>query len=128
MFKTPKPVRYPADPNRAVWDYTQGTELRDPSMKELGDSIHSRGFKAGIYSSPGPSVTNDEVYVGSYQHEAEDARRFAAWGYDFLKYDWCSYEDVAGRRSATFGGNGTSVDSRAASPPPCRRTAWSWSV
>lgn len=35
--KTPKPVRYPADPNRAVWDYTQGTELRDPSMKELGD-------------------------------------------------------------------------------------------
>lgn len=37
MFKTPKAVRYPADPNRAVWDYTQGTELRDPSMKELGD-------------------------------------------------------------------------------------------
>ena len=65
-------------------------------MKALADYIHSRGFKAGIYSSPGPSVTNDEVYVGSYQHEAEDARRFAAWGYDFLKYDWCSYEDVAG--------------------------------
>ena len=37
MFKTPKPVTYPQDPNQAVWDYTQGTELRDPSMKELGD-------------------------------------------------------------------------------------------
>jgi hypothetical protein len=37
MFKTPKPVQYPADPNRAVWNYTQGTELRDPSLKELGD-------------------------------------------------------------------------------------------
>jgi len=37
MFKTPKQVSYPADPNRAVWDYTQGTELRDPSMKELAD-------------------------------------------------------------------------------------------
>ncbi|MEI6656821.1 MAG: glycosyl hydrolase family 39 [Verrucomicrobiota bacterium] len=37
MFKTPQPVSYPADPNHAVWDYTQGTELRDPSMKELGD-------------------------------------------------------------------------------------------
>jgi len=69
---------------------------RFPDMKALADYIHGRGFKAGIYSSPGPSVTNDEVYVGSYGHEAEDARRFAAWGYDFLKYDWCSYEDVAG--------------------------------
>jgi hypothetical protein len=37
MFKTPRPVSYPADPNRVVWDYEQGTELRDPSMKELGD-------------------------------------------------------------------------------------------
>src|SRR5208283_3285040 len=35
MFKTDKPVAYPADPDRPVWDYTQGKELRDPSMKEL---------------------------------------------------------------------------------------------
>ncbi|HEY7306794.1 MAG TPA: glycosyl hydrolase family 39, partial [Bryobacteraceae bacterium] len=37
MFVTPKPVEYPADPDQADWDYTQGTELRDRSMKELGD-------------------------------------------------------------------------------------------
>lgn len=37
MFKTDKPVSYPADPNQVYWDYTQGTELRDPSGKELGD-------------------------------------------------------------------------------------------
>jgi len=37
MFKTDKPVTYPADPNQVFWDYTQGTELRDPSGKELGD-------------------------------------------------------------------------------------------
>ena len=37
LFKTDKPVTYPADPNQVVWDYTQGTELRDPSGKELGD-------------------------------------------------------------------------------------------
>jgi hypothetical protein len=37
MFKTDKPVPYPADPNQVTWDYEQGTELRDPSMKELGD-------------------------------------------------------------------------------------------
>ncbi|MGH9396053.1 MAG: glycosyl hydrolase family 39, partial [Terriglobia bacterium] len=37
MFKTPKPVPYPADPDQATWDYEQGTELRDPSMKEVAD-------------------------------------------------------------------------------------------
>ncbi len=37
MFKTEQPVAYPADPNEVTWNYTQGTELRDPSMKELGD-------------------------------------------------------------------------------------------
>jgi hypothetical protein len=37
MFVTPKPVSYPDDPNTAFWKYTQGTELRDPSLKELGD-------------------------------------------------------------------------------------------
>lgn len=37
MFKTDKPVTYPEDPNQVFWNYTQGTELRDPSGKELGD-------------------------------------------------------------------------------------------
>jgi hypothetical protein len=37
LYKTNKPVTYPADPNQVKWDYTQGTELRDPTGKELGD-------------------------------------------------------------------------------------------
>jgi hypothetical protein len=37
LFKTPQPITYPADPNEPYWSYTQGTELRDPSLKELGD-------------------------------------------------------------------------------------------
>jgi len=37
LFKTDKPVSYPADPNQVYWDYTQGTELKDPSGKDLGD-------------------------------------------------------------------------------------------
>jgi hypothetical protein len=37
MFKTAEPVKYPANPDEVVWNYTQGTELRDPSGKELGD-------------------------------------------------------------------------------------------
>lgn len=37
MFKTDQPVKYPEDPNQVFWKYTQGTELRDPTGKELGD-------------------------------------------------------------------------------------------
>jgi alpha-galactosidase len=41
----------------------------------------------GIYSSPGPNTCAG--YEGSYGHEEQDARTFAAWGIDYLKYDWC---------------------------------------
>jgi len=37
MYKTPKPVPYPADPNQVTWAYEQGTDLRDPSLKEVAD-------------------------------------------------------------------------------------------
>ena len=37
MYKTDKPVAYPTDPNQVTWTYEQGTELRDPSMKEVAD-------------------------------------------------------------------------------------------
>lgn len=37
MWVTPQPVAYPSDPDQAIWNYTQGTQLRDPSGKELGD-------------------------------------------------------------------------------------------
>ncbi|MBP8258872.1 MAG: NPCBM/NEW2 domain-containing protein [Verrucomicrobia bacterium] len=60
-----------------------------PDMRALTDYIHSHGLKAGIYTSPGP--TTCAGFTGSYQHEAQDARTFAEWGFDFLKYDWCSY-------------------------------------
>jgi alpha-galactosidase len=60
-----------------------------PDMKALADYIHAKGLKAGIYTSPGP--TTCEKREGAWQHEAIDARTFAAWGYDLLKYDWCGY-------------------------------------
>ncbi|HQF13753.1 MAG TPA: NPCBM/NEW2 domain-containing protein [Thermogutta sp.] len=63
-----------------------------PNMKALTDYIHSKGLKAGIYISPGPLTCAG--YVGSYQHEEIDAKKFAEWGFDFLKYDWCSYGRV----------------------------------
>jgi alpha-galactosidase len=61
---------------------------RFPDMKGLADYVHSKGLKIGIYSSPGPQVCGG--YQGSYGHEEQDAKTFAAWGYDYLKYDWCS--------------------------------------
>ncbi len=66
-----------------------------PDMKNLTDYIHFLGLKAGIYSSPGPLTCGG--FTGSYQHEELDARQFAAWGFDFLKYDWCSYGGIAGK-------------------------------
>lgn len=61
-----------------------------PDMKALADYVHSRGLKLGIYSSPGPKTCAG--YEGSYGHVAQDARTFAAWGIDYLKYDLCSGE------------------------------------
>jgi alpha-galactosidase len=68
-----------------------------PDMRALADAVHARGLKLGIYSSPGPKTC--ENFEGSWQHEAQDAATFAAWGVDFLKYDWCSYEELVGDRS-----------------------------
>ncbi|UCG56368.1 MAG: NPCBM/NEW2 domain-containing protein [Phycisphaerales bacterium] len=64
-----------------------------PDMKGLTDYIHSKGLKAGLYTSPGPLTCAG--YTGTYQHEELDAQRFAEWGFDFLKYDWCSYGRIA---------------------------------
>jgi alpha-galactosidase len=63
-----------------------------PDMKALADYVHSKGLKFGIYSSPGPKTC--AKFEGSYQHEEQDARTYAAWGVDYLKYDWCSARTV----------------------------------
>ncbi|MBS1529388.1 MAG: glycoside hydrolase family 27 protein, partial [Bacteroidetes bacterium] len=51
------------------------------------------GLRMGIYSSPGPKTCGG--YLGSYQHEDQDAQSYADWGIDYLKYDWCSYGEIA---------------------------------
>ena len=50
-----------------------------PDMKALGDYIHSKGLKFGIYSSPGPKTCGGD-YEGSFGHEEQDARTYASWG------------------------------------------------
>jgi alpha-galactosidase len=59
-----------------------------PDMKALADYVHSKGLKLGIYSTPGPTTCGG--YEGSYAHEEQDAKSYAEWGIDYLKYDWCS--------------------------------------
>jgi alpha-galactosidase len=63
------------------------TNKKFPDMKALADYVHRKGLKLGIYSSPGPNTCAG--YEGSYAHEEQDARTYAAWGIDYLKYDWC---------------------------------------
>ncbi len=67
-----------------------------PDMHALSTYVHGKGLKLGIYSSPGPLTCAG--YTASYQHEEHDAKRFAEWGIDYLKYDWCSYDHIAPSR------------------------------
>ncbi len=92
--------KYQTDPKRVgpIRD-AQGNLVPNayfPDMKGLADYIHSKGLKAGLYTSPGARTCAG--FAGAYQHEEQDARLFASWGYDFLKYDWCSYGQVVGKK------------------------------
>lgn len=64
-----------------------------PNMKAMCDYVHSLGLKIGIYSSPGPKTCGG--YEGSYTFEEKDVEMYASWGIDYLKYDWCSYGNIA---------------------------------
>jgi len=68
-------------------------------MKALADYIHGLGLKAGLYSSPGPWTCGG--CAGSYGHEKQDAQAYAEWGFDYLKYDWCSYGGLTEGQAAT---------------------------
>jgi hypothetical protein len=64
-----------------------------PDFPGLAEYVHGKGLKLGIYSSPGPTTCGN--YMGSYLHESQDAATWADWGIDYLKYDWCTYGDIA---------------------------------
>jgi hypothetical protein len=83
MFKTDKPVAYPADPDRPVWDYTQGKELRDPSMKELA------GYYARLISWYTQGGFTDEL---GRRHDS---------GYHFKVDYWEVFNEVEGEHNMT---------------------------
>ncbi|BCY09880.1 ricin-type beta-trefoil lectin domain protein [Actinoplanes sp. L3-i22] len=96
------------NPNRDSAGNLQGDPTRFPSgMRALGDYLHGKGLKFGIYQ--GPLDKTCAQYFNSYPgatgslgHEAQDARQFAAWGVDYLKYDWCSPTGSINDQVTTF--------------------------
>ena len=74
-----------------------GNLVADPvrfpnGMKALADYLHQRGFKFGIYNCAGTMTCAG--YPGGRDHEEQDAKMYASWGVDYLKYDWCHSEGL----------------------------------
>jgi alpha-galactosidase len=96
------------NPNRDSAGNLQGDPTRFPSgMKALGDYLHGKGLKFGIYQVPVDKTCAQYFNsypgaTGSQGHEAQDARQFAAWGVDYLKYDWCSPNGTINDQVTTF--------------------------
>ncbi|MEV4556801.1 alpha-galactosidase [Kitasatospora sp. NPDC049285] len=84
------------EPTRDAAGNLRGSTTRFPhGMKALGDYIHGKGLKFGIYEVPTDLTCAQRPghypgATGSLGHEQQDANTFASWGVDYLKYDWCS--------------------------------------
>lgn len=68
-------------------------------IKFLADYIHSKGLKFGIYSCAGTKTCQGRP--GGRGHEYQDARTYARWGVDYLKYDWCNSSSQNAKASYT---------------------------
>ena len=73
-------------------------ELFPHGMKYVADYIHSKGLKFGIYSCAG--TTTCAGFPSSYGYEFEDAKQFASWGVDYLKYDFCNFPESGDCKNA----------------------------
>ncbi|MFF7202815.1 NPCBM/NEW2 domain-containing protein [Streptomyces sp. NPDC008141] len=77
----------------------EGKLVPDPvrfpnGIKAVADYVHSKGLKFGIYTSAGTKTCNEAGFPGALGHEYSDARQFADWGVDYLKYDNCNNQGV----------------------------------
>ena len=110
----------------------EGTYMGDPDrfpsgMKALGEYIHSRGFKFGIYTSAGTHTCAG--FPGSLGHEAVDAQTFADWGVDYLKYDNCFAQGIPGIDRYTRMRNALNDTGRPIFYSICqwgRENSWQW--
>ena len=79
---------------------TENPEKFPSGMRELGEYIHSKGLKFGIYSDAGDFTCNG--CTGSRGHEYQDALIYAMWGVDYLKYDWCHTSNLDAKGAYTL--------------------------
>jgi alpha-galactosidase len=82
-------------PNRNA----DGKLVPDPArfpngIKAVADYVHAKGLKLGIYTSAGTKTCDSVGFPGALGHEYSDARQFADWGVDYLKYDNCNNQGV----------------------------------
>ncbi|MER6983922.1 NEW3 domain-containing protein, partial [Streptomyces carpinensis] len=70
-------------------------------IKAVADYVHAKGLKLGIYTSAGTKTCNSAGFPGALGHEYSDARQFADWGVDYLKYDNCNNQGVDARQRYT---------------------------
>ncbi|HET6319340.1 MAG TPA: glycoside hydrolase family 27 protein, partial [Chloroflexota bacterium] len=68
-------------------------------MKALADYVHARGLKFGLYSDAGTKTCQGRP--GSHGFETQDAQQYAAWGVDYVKYDWCHAEGMDAHEAYT---------------------------
>ncbi len=74
--------------------------LKFPSgMKAIADYVHSKGLKFGLYNCAGTQTCGG--YPGTRGYEYQDARLYASWGVDYLKYDWCNTEGLTAKEAYT---------------------------
>ncbi|MDH6123950.1 NPCBM/NEW2 domain-containing protein [Kitasatospora sp. GP82] len=70
-------------------------------IKAVADYVHSKGLKFGLYSSAGTRTCDVQGFPGGLGHEQQDARLWASWGVDYLKYDNCNNQGVDARSRYT---------------------------
>jgi alpha-galactosidase len=83
---------------------TNGSLVADPQkfpggMKKLVDYVHGKGLKFGIYNCAGTLTCGG--YPGTRGYEYQDARLYASWGVDYLKYDWCNTDSINAQEAYT---------------------------
>ncbi len=90
-----------AEQNRdANGDYVPNATRFPHGIKALADYVHSKGLKFGLYTSAG-TLTCAQTMPGSLGHERQDARLWASWGVDYLKYDNCNNQGVDAKKRYT---------------------------
>ncbi|NED12525.1 alpha-galactosidase [Streptomyces sp. SID9124] len=91
-----------AMPQRDAEGKLEADPVRFPhGIKAVADYVHSKGLKLGIYTSAGTKTCDSVGLPGALGHEFSDARQFADWGVDYLKYDNCNNQGVDARERYT---------------------------